>query len=136
MICISDRKLSSSSFSSCSTAPSTPRCNSAGSQQSGQAAPGRKTSTAVKSRRQSNLADIQSDQESLSSGSETLHKKKTSKDIGSKTPAELRRTKSVQEKGGKVITNGSRRSVRALSVTQRGVNDLASKGQVKSDGKQ
>jgi len=132
------RKLSTSSFSSCSTAPSTPRCNSAGSQKSGQAAPSRKTSAAVKSRRQSNLADIQSDQESLSSSSETLHKANTSKNIGSrpgmKTAAGSRRTKSVQEKDGKVERNPSRKSVRAVSVVEIPVTGSARKGQKKSEG--
>ena len=49
-----------------------------------------------------------------------------------KTAAGSRRTKSVQEKDGKVERNPSRKSVRAVSVVEMPVNGSARKGQKKS----
>jgi len=124
----SRKQSSTSSFSSCSTTPEIPRCNSAGSQNSPRSTPVRKTST-VKGRRQSNLAAIQSDEESMSSSSETLMKTNNHKTNGHSSPGKQsgitdrpdrpRRTMSVQAIGGRPAVNGNMKKVRALSVTER-----------------
>jgi hypothetical protein len=113
------RRPSTSSFSSCSTTASIPRCNSAGSQRSCLATPARKPS-AGKQRRQSNLADIQSDQENID---ETLQRDEDNNVNGRKpkSGAGSRRTKSVQEKNKKLGSNSNIKTVRALSVTEKPV---------------
>ena len=115
------RKQSTSSFSSCSNASSIPRCNSAGSQTTRPAAPVRKVSSA-KTRRQSSLAAIQSDQEALSSSCETLHQVKN-------TRAGERRVQAGQEKEG----NNSRNRVRGAVSNNN--SSSARKPQRKSNGK-
>ena len=122
------RKPSTSSFSSCSTTASIPRCNTAGSQRSCPATPARKPS-AGKQRRQSNLPDIQSDQECISDSEETLHRDEDNNINGCKpkSAAGSRRFKSVQEKNEKLGSNSNTKTVRALSVTEKPVRVRADK---------
>ena len=116
------RKQSTSSFSSCSTTASIPRCHSAGSQRSCPATLARKPS-AGKQRRQSNLPDIQSDQECISDTEETLHSDEDNNVNGRKPNGATgsRRTKSVQAKNEKLGRNRYTKTVRALSVTEKPV---------------
>ena len=116
------RKPSTSSLSSCSTTASIPLCNSGGSQRSCPATPARKPS-AGKQRRQSNLPDIQSDQECSSDIEETLYRVGNNNVNGRKPKGATgsRRTKSVQEKNEKLGSNRNTKTVRALSVTEKPV---------------
>jgi hypothetical protein len=111
------RKPRTSSFYSCSTTPSTPLSNSAGT-----AAAVRKGS-AVKCRRQSNLADIKSDQECLTSSSETLLMANTNTDNGYTSVRRAtigpRVSNSVKETGRKIEKRGNVKTERALSTIGR-----------------
>ena len=96
------------------------------------------------SRRQSNLADIQSDQESLSSSSETLltaNNDKTNVHCRvrtSKVTAGPRRTMSMKETNGKPVMKGNMKIGKAMSATERpggvGEGDKKVEDKVKTSG--
>ena len=79
--------------------------------------------SAVRSRRESNLTDIQSDQECLTSSSETLLMADTNTDNAQKYVRKAtsgpRRSNYVKETGGKIEKRGNVKTERALSTIGR-----------------
>ena len=86
-------------------------------------------SAPAQGRRQSNLADIQSDQESLSSSSETLLTANNNKTNGNsrvkttKVTGGPRRTMSVKETGRKSVVKVNVKTVRALPETEKPIEE-------------
>jgi hypothetical protein len=105
-------------LSSCSPTPDIPRYNSPISRKSSspRSTPVKKTS-GERARRQSNLEDIKSDQESVSTSSETLlnNKKTTEQPKKNNVPTVCRKTSSLQETG-KPVVKRNRKARSVLSV--------------------